>query len=171
MKPLVSFQKTLPLIRAPSRTQTPLQALQKIKVQPGMLPQKVVQQPSSTARTSSPQISSPQVMQAPQQQRNAHIQPNHPPQQIVIQKPLTGLTQAQLLQQSRQLPSGQRVIVSTTGALPSGTQLINTTRGLMMVRSATVSSLAPGTKGHIITSSTTASEKLKHKSSFTGISR
>ena len=178
----VFFQKTLPLLRSQSRTPTPLQALQKIQVQPGMPPQKVVQQPISTTRTSSPQISAQAMHVQQMQPQNAHMQKvqihqQQRPQQILLQKPLTNLTpaqQQQLLQQTRNLPAGQRVLLTTTaaGAVPSGTQFISTTRGLVMVRPGTVVSAAGAVKPHVVTSSAAAAaEKLKHKSSFTGISR
>lgn len=167
---LVGFlKKTLPLLRAQSRSPSTLQLLQ--QVPQSITPQKILPQQQVQPKTGTPtHTTSPQVHKQNGPSPLQKIQIVQRGQQVIKLTP----EQQQLLLRQHQI-NAQRVLLTTSGAT-SGSQVATSSRNVVMVHAP------PGTTGAkmVVTSprsqagtsvaSSAAADKLKPKG-FTGISR
>ncbi|XP_073234021.1 transcription initiation factor TFIID subunit 4-like isoform X2 [Porites lutea] len=166
---LVGFlKKTLPLLRAQSRSPSTLQLLQ--QVPQSINPQKILPQQQVQPKTGTPtHTTSPQVHKQNGPSPLQKIQIVQRGQQVIKLTP----EQQQLLLRQHQI-NAQRVLLTTSGAT-SGSQVATSSRNVVMVHAP------PGTTGAkmVVTSprsqagtsvaSSAAADKLKPKG-FTGIS-
>lgn len=167
---LVGFlKKTLPLLRAQSRSQPNLQLLQHVPqaiAQQKILPQQHPGQPKNT----SPAIST----SAQIQKHNSQVQKIQivPQQQMVKQVFLTP-AQQELFRQQHPIANTQRVFVKTSIGTTAGSQVLTSARNVVMVRAppgSTAAKVVASTKTQPVTLSASAvADKLKPKG-FTGIS-
>ena len=166
---LFQHQKTLPLLRAQSRSPSTLQLLQ--QVPQSITPQKILPQQQVQPKTGTPtHTTSPQVHKQNGPKKKKKIQIVQRGQQVIKLTP----EQQQLLLRQHQI-NAQRVLLTTSGAT-SGSQVATSSRNVVMVHAP------PGTTGAkmVVTSprlqagtsvaSSAAADKLKPKG-FTGISR
>lgn len=168
---LVGFlKKTLPLLRAQSRSQPNLQLLQ--HVPQTITPQKILpqQHPVQPKNTSPANSTSAQI-----QKHNSHVQKIQivPPGQQMLKQVFLTPAQQELFRQQHPITNAQRVFVKTSIGTTAGSQVVTSARNVVMVRAppgSTAAKVVPSTKTQPVTLSASAvADKLKPKG-FTGIS-
>ncbi|CAH3042814.1 unnamed protein product [Pocillopora meandrina] len=168
---LVGFlKKTLPLLRAQSRSQPNLQLLQ--HVPQAITPQKILpqQHPVQPKNTSPANSTSAQI-----QKHNSHVQKIQivPPGQQMLKQVFLTPAQQELFRQQHPITNAQRVFVKTSIGTTAGSQVVTSARNVVMVRAppgSTAAKVVPSTKTQPVTLSASAvADKLKPKG-FTGIS-
>ena len=169
----LEYQKTLPMLRAQSRSQSTLHLshVQQSVTPQKILPQQQVQQKAATTLATSPQIhkhnSQVQKIQIVQQ-------PGQPGQPQMVKQVILTPAQQQLFRRQQQINAQRVYLTTSTGATP-GSQVVTSTRNVVMVHAPPGSTAAKMVVASArsqagTTSTSVAADKLKPKG-FTGISR